>query len=96
MSDINAHPTEKPLLRFVVDYKDNYFTQTIESPAMTFELLLGDVGGQIHLFIGISFLSLLEVVELIVEFLILFYKVTVKKIAFQLIGTRQVFEIICF
>ncbi len=66
-------------LRFIVAYKDTTYTQVIETPALTFEKLLGDIGGQIDLFIGISFLSLLEVVELLVEMVMLYYDLKFKK-----------------
>jgi hypothetical protein len=69
----SLHSDQRLKLRFIVDYKDTKYTEVIETPAVTFEKLLGDVGGQIDLFIGISFLSLLEVVELLVELCILWF-----------------------
>jgi hypothetical protein len=75
----NLHPDQKPPLRFIVDYKDNIYTEVIESPKVTFEKLLGDIGGQMSLFIGISFLSFLEVLELLIEIAVLFYQHKTKK-----------------
>jgi hypothetical protein len=76
---INAHPYQNVSLRFVLNYKDTTYTQISESPAVTFEFLLGDVGGQLNLFVGLSFLTLLEVMELAFEILIWFYKIKIKK-----------------
>ncbi len=71
---ITNHPSQKLFLRFILDYKDNTYTAVIENPATTFEILLGDVGGQMHLFIGISFLSFLEILELIIEITVAWYR----------------------
>ncbi len=67
---INTHPYENASLQLRVDFKDNTFTRITESPEFTFEMLLGDVGGQMHLFIGLSFLTMVEFVELACELLI--------------------------
>ncbi len=71
---INSNPTKKPMLRFILNYKDNTYTQVSENPTFTFEMLLAEVGGQIDLFIGISFLSVLEVLELLVEMTVFYLR----------------------
>jgi hypothetical protein len=59
-------------LNFRVNYKTLTYTIVHEKPAMTTEMLLGYIGGQLGLFLGISFLSLVELLEIFFEFLILF------------------------
>jgi hypothetical protein len=76
---INSHPYQNVSLRFIINYKDTTFVRISESPAVTFELLLGDVGGQIDLFVGLSFLTLLEVVELAFQIAFWFYSIKIKK-----------------
>ena len=53
------------ILRVVINYDDLKLTYLEETPAITIETLLGIVGGQLGLFIGISFLSFIELLELI-------------------------------
>ena len=54
-------------LKFIINYDHLYYTLIDESPALNSNDLLGNLGGQLGLFIGISFLSLVELIELIVE-----------------------------
>ncbi len=56
----------KGFLKVIVSYDNLYYTSVDEVPAMTLNDLLGNLGGQLGLFIGISFLSLVELIELIV------------------------------
>ncbi len=44
---INLHPSEKPIMRFILDYADSTYTVVSQEPDVTFEILLGDIGGQI-------------------------------------------------
>ena len=53
-------------LKVIVSYDNLYYTSVDEVPSMTLNDLLGNLGGQLGLFIGISFLSLVEIIELIV------------------------------
>jgi amiloride-sensitive sodium channel subunit alpha len=68
---INSHRYQNVSMQLRVDFKDSSFTHISESPELTFELLLGDIGGQMHLFIGLSFLTMLELVELFFEVVII-------------------------
>jgi hypothetical protein len=70
-----SHANKTVLLRFIVNYKEITCTQILESPAITFEKFLGELGGQIHLFLGLSFLSLFEFFELLVETIVLYFNV---------------------
>ncbi len=77
---LDLHPTfSNNTLTVVVNYKDNTYTQIRESPAETFEKLLGDVGGQINLFVGLSFLTVLEIFELGFHIMLLVYRAKFKK-----------------
>ena len=57
-----------------INYQNLYYTLVEENAAMTFQSLLGTVGGQLGLFIGISFLSLIEIIEIAIELAYFHYK----------------------
>jgi hypothetical protein len=65
---------KKSFLKLMVNYKTVEYTVIEENAQMTFETLLGSIGGQLGLFIGISVLSLMEVIELFFEFFLVFIK----------------------
>ena len=46
-----------------------------ESPKISSEELLGAIGGHLHLFLGMSLLSFVELLELFVEMLIQMYNI---------------------
>lgn len=68
------------LLKITINYNDLRSTYQTEIPNSTFETLLGVLGGQLGLFIGISFLSVLEIIELLIEVANQFFKVSRKRI----------------
>ncbi len=76
---INLHPGDKPLLRLIVNYKDSIYTEIIEAPAVTIELLLGNVGGQMDLFVGLSLLTFVEIFELIFEIIVSYFRIKMHK-----------------
>jgi hypothetical protein len=55
-------------------YDEIQFIQMTQQPSVTFPELLGNVGGTLGLFIGISFLSFLEVLEILIEISYLTFK----------------------
>lgn len=55
------------LVRLTINYQDLEYTLIEEIPALDFQAYLANIGGQLGLFIGISILSLLEILELIIE-----------------------------
>jgi uncharacterized membrane protein len=61
-------------LRISINYDKLYYTLIKENPAMSGNDLFGLIGGQIGLFLGISLLSLVEIVELIVSVIHLWMK----------------------
>ena len=62
------------VVKISIFYNDISYDALVESPVLTFDVLLGNVGGSLGLFIGISFLSLVEIFELIFEILRLIHK----------------------
>ncbi len=66
-------------LRFIVNYSRKIYTSTTENPAVTFDTLIGSIGGQLGFFIGMSLVSVLEVFELLTELLMLFYRIKIQR-----------------
>lgn len=58
-------------LRFIINYNEFSYTSIEEMPEITFETLLANIGGQLGLFIGISLLSLIELLELFLHILLI-------------------------
>ena len=56
-----------------VFYNDISYTALIESPTLTPDTLLGNIGGALGLFIGISLLSVVEILELLCELIRITY-----------------------
>lgn len=61
-------------LKIIVNYDNLYYTSIEENPQTTFETLLGNIGGQLGLFLGLSFLSFVEIVEYMAEVIMILYK----------------------
>ena len=84
--DFNEFPIskEKLLKSFVslsIFYESLAYTLSTESPQMDIVALLGNIGGTLGLFLGVSLLHLCEVIEVIIE--IIFIK-TDKKVHISL------------
>jgi hypothetical protein len=60
-------------LSFSVYYDSLIYTEVDDEVAFDFGHLLSSVGGTMGLFLGISILSLLEIVELIYEFIYVYF-----------------------
>lgn len=64
---------------FIVYYEDLKYTQISQDPKTSWLDLVSNIGGLLGLFLGMSFLSLIEIVEFIMEiFFILFEKKCIK------------------
>ncbi len=63
-SGITYDEIDKATLRFNVFYETMTYTSTQESAAVSTETFLSNLGGTLGLFLGISFLSFVELVEL--------------------------------
>ena len=61
---------KKSLVKLMVNYKTIEYTLVEEIAQMPFEVLLGNIGGQLGLFIGISLLSLIEIFQLLIRLLL--------------------------
>lgn len=48
-----------------INFEDMFYTYVYQSPSITVEQLIAFIGGNFGLFIGISLLSLVEVIEII-------------------------------
>ena len=64
-------------LKLNIYYDDLFFIMVTEIPAFTIDSLIAYIGGTMGLFLGISLLSLIELVELIFHII---YNATVKKL----------------
>ena len=65
-SGITYDEIDKATLRLNVFYETMTYTSTTESAAVTTETFISNLGGTLGLFIGISILSFVELVELAV------------------------------
>ena len=63
-SNISSSDLDKSFLKVNIFYESMSFTQTTENPALTFMTFLSNIGGIFGLFIGISILSFVELIEL--------------------------------
>lgn len=72
--DDNYKLAKQSFIKMIVNYDDLTSTFIIDSPKFTFEQLLGNVGGQLGLFVGVSLLTTLELIELLIYFFIITYR----------------------
>jgi hypothetical protein len=63
--------TLNDLVYFTVYFEDSAYTSISEIPKMSFLDLIANIGGNLGLFIGISFLSFAEFIELLIEIFII-------------------------
>jgi hypothetical protein len=59
-------------LKLILNYENLYYTSVDDSPKITSESLFGNLGGQLGLFIGLSILSFIEILELLIEFILIY------------------------
>jgi hypothetical protein len=57
----------KSITKINIFYNDIYYIELSESESLTWDTLLGNIGGQLGLFIGISILSVVEMFEILFE-----------------------------
>lgn len=65
-------------LKVIINYDDISYTSLDDNPQYTIQDLLGNIGGQLGLFIGISFLSFIEFLQLFVEIVLITYSNYIK------------------
>ena len=61
-------------LEFEVWYSDLSYIEISQTPKMTGFSLMNEIGGALGLFVGITFLSLLELFEFFFEIFLVFYR----------------------
>jgi hypothetical protein len=73
-TNISYDKLDKAFLKVNIFYESMSYTQTIENPALTFETFISNIGGILGLFIGISVLSFLEIIDLFVYIVLAIYE----------------------
>ena len=63
----SAELSDKSTLAVNLYYKSGSFTKIVEKPRLSFLIFLSNLGGTFGLFLGVSFLTLVEIVELVYE-----------------------------
>jgi len=66
---IDASNIEKSFLTVNIFYDSLSYTLTTESPQIDFVSLLGSIGGNLGLFLGVNIFSLCEIIEVVIEIL---------------------------
>lgn len=72
---LNFENVKKNLVLLNIYYDDLGFEKITELPVIDFTGLISEVGGTMGLFLGISFLSFIEAFEVIIQILILNFKI---------------------
>ena len=67
------------VLSFRIYYDDLLYTQISQHPKVLLIDLISNIGGILGLFLGVSFLSIIELIELFLEILFLLYNHTYKQ-----------------
>ena len=73
--DANQFATDN-LLELHIDHDSSSFIEINQEPKMNFNDLVSELGGHLHLFVGMSIMSFVELTELFVFFLIIAFKKT--------------------
>lgn len=77
LANLSVKDVKKSMILLNVNYETMIATVTEETPAMPFATLLGNLGGQLGLFLGLSVISFVEIVEILV---IVFWEYVITKI----------------
>ena len=64
--DIQNATLEANAINLEINYDDLAYVETLEKPKMSGEDLLAAIGGHLHLFLDMSLLSFVEIIELLV------------------------------
>ena len=65
---------KKQLVSINVYFSDLRYTEITETPSMTIIDLFANIGGTVGLFVGISVLSFVEIIEIIIEVIIIYFE----------------------
>ena len=72
--DVLISGYEADLLTIYVTYQDTSYMELSETPKMDGFSVIAEIGGHLGLFIGITFMSLLEFLEYVSDIFLMFYK----------------------
>ena len=72
-SNPTAAQLSDSILSLNVYFDSNLYERITEEPKVTFNTLLSNFGGQLGLFLGISLLSFVEIIEVIIEIFFIFF-----------------------
>jgi hypothetical protein len=78
---LTAEKAAASIARIYINYQELYLTRITELPNYNMITLISNIGGTMGLLLGISLVSLVEIVELIIEF---FFSLADKRIHIQL------------
>lgn len=67
---------ENSFASLFIYYDELKYTDVIDSPNMLLPDVIANIGGTLGLFVGISLLSFVEIIEIVINFLIIYYKNT--------------------
>jgi hypothetical protein len=79
LSDINYSILKNNIARVSIYYETSVYQYVSEFPSMDGTALLGNLGGTLGLFLGMSVISILEITEVLIEGAIYYYAAVVKK-----------------
>ena len=65
--ELNLFDLQESFVHVNIFYDSLSYTESIESPRMDFVSLLASIGGNLSLFLGVSFFSLFEIVQVTFE-----------------------------
>jgi hypothetical protein len=68
INEIDAEKfADNSFIKLMVNYETIEYVYVEENPKINLEILLGSIGGQLGLFIGISFINLIELFEILIS-----------------------------
>ena len=70
------------LVEFSVYYDSLAYASVEESPKITFVELIGTLGGHLHLFLGMSLLSFLELVDIAIQIVVFLLRMPKTNVVF--------------
>lgn len=91
---LNDNYIQKNTLVMNIYYVDLSVSNVVEMPSITFDYLMGNVGGYLGLFVGMSLLSLVEFIEITVNLILIWldlHHLSIKRIRPAFSGLRNKF-----
>ena len=85
---IDANAAEKSFVEMAIYYDSLSFIESTESPQMNMVSLLGSIGGNLGLFLGVSVFSLCELIEVCIEIALIWKERKKNKIQSKMIISR--------